>query len=65
MDMHIVVAGNPVDGLKFYGAFKTLDAAAEWAKTASIPEWSIASLLPAVTNEERDRLLDQLVTMSD
>ena len=65
MSMHIVVAGNPVDGLKFYGPFQTRDAAVEWANTASIPEWSIAPLLAAVTNQKRNPLLDELATMSD
>jgi hypothetical protein len=30
MGMHVVLIGNPVDGFKVYGPFKTYDHAAVW-----------------------------------
>lgn len=44
--MYIVVAGNAVDGLAFYGPFDHLDAALDWAQRAISGEpWVIADLL--------------------
>jgi hypothetical protein len=46
MGLHIIVTGNPVDGLEFYGPFKTHDDAVEFANTdPHMPdEWWIAKL---------------------
>ncbi len=45
--LHIVITGNPVDGLFFYGTFKTGEEAMEWAdinqqdkKVLSTPWWT-------------------------
>ena len=32
MGMHVVVVGNPVDGIQIIGPFKTLAHAMEWAE---------------------------------
>lgn len=45
MGMHIVITGNPVDGLFFYGPFATADEATEWAEVQQDGmEWWIAPL---------------------
>jgi len=45
VEQHIIVTGNPLDGLEFYGPFDTSDEAGEWAEK-KIPnnEWWIATL---------------------
>ena len=43
MGMHVVIIGNPVDGLKIYGPFKTADAAVAWAEDVT-DTWWIAPL---------------------
>jgi hypothetical protein len=43
--MYIVVAGNAVDGLAFYGPFDYSDVALDWAQRAIAGEqWLIADL---------------------
>lgn len=46
MGIHVVVSGNPVDGLRFYGPFATADEASEWAQRNSndLSDWWIAPL---------------------
>lgn len=45
MGMHIVITGNPVDGLFFYGPFKTSEDAVVWAeRNQDGVEWWIAPL---------------------
>lgn len=45
MGLHILVVGNPVDGLKFYGPFATRDEANEWGDTISREfDWWVAPL---------------------
>ena len=35
MGMHVVIIGNPLEGFKVYGPFKTYDDAAAWTDDAS------------------------------
>jgi hypothetical protein len=35
MGMHVVIIGNPVEGFKVYGPFKTYDDAAAWTDDAT------------------------------
>lgn len=52
MGMHIVIAGNVVDGLEFFGPFKTSEHAVEWAaKYVREGEWTIAPLHEPVEEE--------------
>jgi hypothetical protein len=45
MGRHIVITGNPVDGLFFYGPFATADEASDWAETNHDgQDWWIAPL---------------------
>jgi len=45
MDPSIVITGNPVDGLFFYGPFKTAEDANEWADAEqSDKEWWVSHL---------------------
>jgi hypothetical protein len=44
MGMHIVVAGNPIDGFEFYGPFRTEPDAIEWAGENLDGDWWTASL---------------------
>ena len=45
MGLSIVITGNPVDGLFFYGPFKTAEDANEWADAEqSDQEWWVAPL---------------------
>ncbi len=48
-DTHIIVTGNPVDGLEFYGPFPTANDATEFANTdVHLPEeWWVAPLMEA------------------
>ena len=48
MGLHIVVVGNPVDGLTFYGPFKTEQDAIDAADRHTAEEWWIAPLLELV-----------------
>jgi hypothetical protein len=54
---HIVVLGNPIDGLSFYGPFPTRQAAEAWAEMQNYEiEWWVAPLtrpiaLALVVNE--------------
>jgi hypothetical protein len=43
--MFIIVAGNPMDGITFYGPFKTGEAAGDWAEYA-IPndDWWVSNI---------------------
>lgn len=42
--MMIVVSGNPVDGLYFFGPFNNSEEAIEWAEQSREGEWWIAPL---------------------
>ena len=48
MGMHIVVVGNPIDGVKVYGPFKTAAHADDWATchvdVGTLADWWIAPL---------------------
>lgn len=44
MGMHVVMFGNPVDGFKIFGPFKTGDDAARWASEEVDDTWWIAPL---------------------
>jgi hypothetical protein len=45
MGMHIAIVGNVVDGLKFYGPFKTAVDAMNWCnENITVEEWCIAPL---------------------
>lgn len=35
MGMHVVIIGNPLEGFKVYGPFKTYDDAAAWTDDAT------------------------------
>lgn len=39
--MHIIIAGNPIDGFELYGPFDTHEDAEEWATNAKFngPDW--------------------------
>lgn len=43
---HIVITGNPVDGLSFYGTFESAGEAAKWAEMAPLDgqDWWVAPL---------------------
>lgn len=48
--MYILIVGNPVDGLEFYGLFDSPADAVDWAEenlTSSNNDWWIKELLPA------------------
>jgi len=42
--MHIIVTGNPIEGLRFYGPFKTIDDASDVAKDFCDGDWWLAPL---------------------
>ena len=42
--MHVVLYGNPVDGIKLFGPFKTGDEAVRWAGREIDDAWWIAPL---------------------
>ena len=45
MGMHVVMFGNPIDGLQIVGPFKTADDACQWADLANLSaDWWIAPL---------------------
>ena len=47
--LNIVITGNPVDGLEFYGPFEEGEEANEWADEHLTPDdkdWWITSLIP-------------------
>lgn len=51
----LVLTGNPVDGLSFYGPFEDALAAGDWAEAGlSGHEWWIATLVP-VEQEPAER----------
>jgi hypothetical protein len=58
MGTHIVVTGNPVDGLTFYGVFKTAEDANDWADIhLNGHEWWVASVVHPTTNKPTNRRL--------
>lgn len=58
MDLHIIITGNPVDGLAFCGPFASVDDAIHYADTVHHgDEWWIAELTPVpdgFTDEEEE-----------
>lgn len=51
MGMHVVLVGNPVDGLTIYGPFDTGEDASTWADDyVSSDAWWIAPLHAQVTS---------------
>lgn len=44
--MHIIILGNPVDGLTFHGPFDDPEAATTWAEKTSDGEWWLAYVSP-------------------
>jgi hypothetical protein len=45
MGMHVLIVGNPVDGLKFYGPYKTGDEAIDAGERIdSGSEWWVAKI---------------------
>jgi hypothetical protein len=58
METHIVVTGNPVDGLTFYGVFKTAIDANDWADIRlNGKEWWVAELAHPTTSKPTRTLL--------
>lgn len=51
MGMHVVISGNPVDGLTVWGPFKTGDDAMRWASAEIDDTWWIAPLAYPITGE--------------
>ena len=53
MGMHVVLVGNPVDGVEVFGPFKTGDDAVEWASAycRDDRDWWVARLLPKEAGE--------------
>lgn len=52
MARYLVVLGNPVEGLTFYGPFSDYDAACEWTdKECRDVEWWIAPITSIQTSE--------------
>ena len=44
MSMHVVIIGNPVDGIEVYGPFKTYDHAAAWTdESTPVATWKHGS----------------------
>ena len=52
LGMHIVVAGDPVYGFEFYGPFRTLPDALEWADEHLDTDWWAAPLQIELENEK-------------
>lgn len=44
MGIHIVMVGNPVDGFRFFGPFKTWEHANDFAAQGIDSEWWIVKL---------------------
>lgn len=48
MGMHVVIVGNPVDGVEIFGPFKTGDEATEWgdshADVGKYRDWWVVPL---------------------
>lgn len=45
MGKKIVIAGNPVDGLQFFGPFEDNESAQVFADSLTTNEWWVADLL--------------------
>lgn len=56
LGMHVVLMGNPVDGLKVFGPFKTPDDAVRWAGEEIDDTWWIAPLAAPDSVEEEEEL---------
>ena len=51
--MFILVVGNPVEGVEFYGPFPSNDSALTWAeRNLGDHAWWIAPLQPVLTPDE-------------
>jgi len=51
MGMHVVLVGNPVDGLTIYGPFTTAEDANEWADSnINADDWWVAPLVSGDTD---------------
>jgi hypothetical protein len=47
--MYIIITGNPIDGLNFFGPFSNSDDAIKWAENHSTgADWWLANVTPVV-----------------
>lgn len=54
MGMHVVLIGNPIDGMEIFGPFKTGIDAANWAERYACGDsWVVAPLAAQSVQEER------------
>lgn len=57
MSMHIVIAGEPQNGFRYFGPFATPEEAAEWvAKMGMLQEWWIVPVRIPEENQANARL---------
>lgn len=53
MGMHVVLIGDPINGMEVFGPFKTGIDAEKWASAYAIDSWVIAPLKAQSVQEER------------